>query len=167
MLHASERHAWSARLQQGQCKSSCLHEAGACRAHTLLTESVHCTCLDAALGRVGCREQNLLKSAPVSSARHALPRAKSSPNTSHVVHGHVAAGSAPSSEDKGVVRPSAAAVLLLCVLRGVLSPADVPLGDVCSIVVAALLPRGESGCLACLSRFSNSSCQDTINFTRK
>ena len=58
------------------------------------------------------------------------PSAKSLIITAHVAQGFGAAGNAPSSEDKGVVRPSAAAVPLLCVLRGVLSPADVPLGDV-------------------------------------
>ena len=49
---------------------------------------------------------------------------------------------------------------LLCVLRGVLLPSDASVGAPAVVLVVALLRRrGESGCMACRSRFSSSSCR--------
>jgi hypothetical protein len=67
-------------------------------------------------------------------------------------------GGAPSSDDIGDDKPSAAAVLLLRLLCMDMLRVDESTGDAWSLPLARTWHSGESGCLACRSRFSSSSC---------
>ncbi len=68
--------------------------------------------------------------------------------------------SAPLSDENELAWVSGTA-MLLCVLHDILSPADASAKapGIVLVVVLLLRHKGESGCVACRSRFSSSSCR--------